>query len=135
MKSADAGSRDPMRTQPTRLPTILAATSFALGTLELAAPRTVEKLCGTVGSPRSRRIVRLLGAREYGHGAAIVLGSPQLVWTRVAGDVVDVALLVRGLRRPGADRRRGAAVAGVLALVGAADVVAARQARLGGVIP
>jgi hypothetical protein len=52
--------------------------------------------------------------------AAILLGSPRFVWTRVVGDALDVALLVQALRRRGANRRRGAIALGVRSVVGAA---------------
>ena len=109
------------------LPTSLGIASVALGLSELLAPHGVARVAGVVATERSRRAIRFLGAREGGHGAAILLGSPRLVWTRVAGDVLDVALLAKALRSPGADRRRGAMAMGVLAVIGAADVRAARQ--------
>ena len=109
------------------LPTSLGIASVTLGLSELLAPHGVARVAGAVPTERSRRAIRFLGARELGHGAAILLGSPRLVWTRVAGDVLDVALLAKALRSPGADRRRGAMAMGVLAVIGAADVWAARQ--------
>ncbi|KAA0099481.1 malate dehydrogenase [Mycolicibacterium sp. P1-18] len=110
------------------LPTALGFTSVALGLSELLAPRGVARLAGVVPTERSRRALRFLGVRECGHGSAILLGSPRLVWTRVAGDVLDVALLAKALRSPGADRRRGAVAMSVLAVIGAADVWATREA-------
>lgn len=107
--------------------TSLGIASVGLGVSELLAPRGVARLAGVVPTERSRRAIRFLGARECGHGAAILLGSPRWVWTRVAGDVLDVALLARALRSPGADRRRGAVAMSALAVIGAADVWAARQ--------
>ena len=80
-----------MRSVSAPLTTVLGATSLVLGTLEITAPSAVESLCRVVGSPKSRRVIRLLGARECGHGAAILLGSPKLVWTRVAGHCVALS--------------------------------------------
>jgi hypothetical protein len=109
------------------LPTSLGIASVTLGLSELLAPHGVARVAGVVPTKRSRRAIRFLGVRECGHGAAILLGSPRLVWTRVAGDVLDVALLATALRSPGANRRRGAVAMSALAVIGAADVWAARQ--------
>jgi hypothetical protein len=109
------------------LSTSLGIASVTLGLSELLAPHGVARVAGVVPSERSRRAIRFLGARECGHGAAILLGSPRLVWTRVAGDVLDVSLLAKALRSPGANRRRGAVAMSALAVIGAADVWAARQ--------
>lgn len=70
----------------------------------------------------------LLGARELGHGA-LLLGSRRpasWVWTRVAGDVLDLILLVRALCTRTGDRRRRTAVS-TAAVVGitAVDLCAA----------
>lgn len=110
------------------LTTSLGVTSLALGASEIASPDAVARLAGVVPTDRTRRALRLLGVREWGHGAAILAGSPKLVWTRVVGDVLDVTLLARALAAPGADRRRGAFAMGVLAVIGAADAWAAKQA-------
>ena len=59
--------------------------------------------------------------------AAILLGSPRPVWTRVAGDALDVALLANALTASGADLRRGTVAMSALAVIGAADVWAAKQ--------
>lgn len=109
------------------LSTSLGVASVGLGASELLAPDGVARLAGVVPTERSRRAIRFLGARECGHGAAILLRSRRLVWTRVAGDVLDVALLAKALRSPGANRRRGSVAMSALAVIGAADVWTARQ--------
>ncbi|MCV7420395.1 malate dehydrogenase [Mycobacterium yunnanensis] len=114
----------------TRIPdlaTSLGVASAILGLSELLAPRGVARLAGVVDGDGSRRAIQLLGARECGHAAAILLVSRQLVWTRVVGDVLDVGLLVKALTSPGANRRRGAAAMGFLSLIGAADAWATRR--------
>jgi hypothetical protein len=100
-------------------------TSLGLGASELLAPDGVARIAGVRPTTRTRKVIRALGARECGHGAAVLAGSPRLVWTRAVGDVLDVALLLKGLGGRGANRRRGAVALGVLALIGAADVYAA----------
>jgi hypothetical protein len=103
---------------------LLGVTSLGLGTTELVAPDAVARLAGVRSTPTTRRVLRALGAREVGHGAAVLAGSPRLVWTRTVGDVLDVALLVKGLAGAGSDRRRGALALAVLAVIGAADAYA-----------
>ncbi len=107
------------------LSSTLGAASWTLGISELVAPDAVTALAGVRPTRRTRRIVRALGLRECGHGAAVLLVSRRLVWTRVVGDVLDVAVLGKGLAAPSANRRRGAAALAFLAVVGAADVYAA----------
>lgn len=125
---------DPSSNATAPLVKALAGASFGLGLAELAAPGTVAAVAGVDDTRVSRRIIRALGARECGHGAALLGGSDKLVWTRVAGDVLDVALLGAGVaaRAPGR-RRRGAISALVLGGMGAVDVYAAlRTTRNGG---
>jgi uncharacterized membrane protein len=112
----------------------LAAASFGLGLSELLAPRKVAAIAGVDDTRLSRRVIRALGARECGHGGALLGGSDKLVWTRVAGDVLDVGLLLAGVaaRGPGR-RRRGAISAAALGAIGAVDLYAALHAgREGG---
>jgi hypothetical protein len=104
----------------------LGVASLVLGATELLAPDAVLRTSGIPSTSRARRAVRALGLRECAHGGAI-FAKPALVWTRVAGDALDVALLAKGLASPGARRGRGAVVAAVLTVIGAADVVAAAQ--------
>ncbi|OBA70995.1 hypothetical protein A5641_11280 [Mycobacterium sp. 1554424.7] len=112
----------------------LAGASFGLGLAELAAPEKVAAVAGVDDTRVSRRVIRALGARECGHGAALLGGSDRLVWTRVAGDALDVALLLAGVAARGRGRRRqGAISAAVLGGIGAVDLYTAlRTTRNGG---
>ncbi|OBF58307.1 hypothetical protein A5787_23400 [Mycobacterium sp. 852002-50816_SCH5313054-b] len=113
---------------------VLAGASFGLGLAELVAPRKVAAVAGVDDARMSRRVIRALGARECGHGAALLGGSDKLVWTRVAGDILDVTLLLAGVAARGRGRRRqGAIAAAVLGGIGAVDLYAAlRASRDGG---
>lgn len=71
----------------------LSGASFGLGVNELVAPGTVAAIAGVDDTSRSRRVIRTLGVRECGQGAALLSGPARLVWTRVAGDVLDHAAL------------------------------------------
>ncbi|MDF1503389.1 SRPBCC family protein [Roseisolibacter sp. H3M3-2] len=112
------------------LANFLGAFSIGLGLAEFLAPYAINKVIG-VKHPddRSLTTTRLMGLREIGHGLAI-LGNQQpakAVWSRVAGDALDLALLGRTMANPDNDRGRTAfAVANVLAVT-ALDVMCARE--------
>lgn len=90
--------------------------SLGLGAFELLAPRRIVRTLG-VGSPC---LVQAFGAREVAAGL-MVLGKPDTampVWSRVAGDALDAAVLVAGLGYE--NRRRGSAAAAMAFVLGAA---------------
>ncbi|MCV7100703.1 malate dehydrogenase, partial [Mycobacterium palustre] len=64
---------------PAPLVRALAGASFGLGLAELAAPGKVAAVAGVDDTRLSRRVIRALGARECGHGAALVAGPDRLV--------------------------------------------------------
>jgi hypothetical protein len=103
--------------------------SLALGVAELAAPYSVARLIGVTPTDTTINTLRAFGAREVGAGLAILAqpDRPTWLWSRVAGDAVDVASLVGAMNAPTTDRSRAmlatAAVLGVTAL----DVLCARQ--------
>jgi uncharacterized membrane protein len=104
----------------------LGGASLGLGLTEVLAPGKVTALAGVDDTTRSRLVIRALGLRECGHAAALLFGPNKLVWTRVAGDALDLALLITGLansRRP--RRGRGAVSAVALAGIAGADLYAA----------
>jgi hypothetical protein len=70
--------------------------SIGLGVIELLAPRRVTR---TLGMEGNERLVRAYGAREIGSGILSLSGEKQLgLWSRVAGDGLDVATLAAALR-------------------------------------
>ena len=104
----------------------LGGASFGLGLTEIVAPGKVAALAGVDDTKQTRRVIRALGVRECGHGAALLGGPNMLVWTRGAGDVLDVALLaVGGARRPRGRRQRGIIAGLALTGIGALDLYAA----------
>jgi uncharacterized membrane protein len=101
--------------------------SLALGFAEAAMPREVGQLAGV---RNHSRLIRLLGAREIATGIGILRNrriEPGPVWARVAGDLIDLALLGSASREYRTNQRRlsvaTAAVAGVTLL----DVMCAQQ--------
>lgn len=105
-----------------RLAKALAWFSIGLGIVELAAPRRLARLIGIRGGSGTRNVLRIMGAREIGHGVLILLrpSSAASVWSRVGGDVLDLSLLGKAMStsRKGRGRIAGAmaAVLGVTAL-------------------
>jgi hypothetical protein len=60
----------------------------------------------------------------------LIAGPPQLVWTRVAGDALDLGLLLSALTdRTGRRRQRCAAAAAIIPAITAIDVYAALRTR------
>jgi hypothetical protein len=72
---------------------------IAIGLGEIAMPKLVERCLGIESRPEHRGVLRMLGVREIGHGLSI-LSEKRVndrlatgIQSRVAGDVLDVALL------------------------------------------
>jgi hypothetical protein len=112
---------------------VLGLASIGIGLAELAAPRFVESMLGLDHQPRHRGILQVLGVRELMHGIGILTANrvnrelTSGVWARVAGDVLDTALLgvaATKTRHP----ERFAAVAAAVAAIGIADWYYAREA-------
>jgi hypothetical protein len=73
--------------------------SLAIGLAELAAPKQVQSALGLEDSAQHRGILRVLGIRELMHGISLLTERRPSeamnisLWGRVAGDVLDTALL------------------------------------------
>jgi uncharacterized membrane protein len=78
---------------------------------------------------RVRGTMRALGARELASGIAILsqVRPTPWVWARVGGDVMDLALLSRGLDSDRNDRGRMAAATAAVAAVTMLDLLASQQ--------
>jgi hypothetical protein len=107
--------------------------SLALGVAELIAPGRITRALGMEGN---EAIVRAYGAREMASGLLTLSSDKQAgLWSRVAGDGLDVATLMTGLRddNPKRDNVRLAIVmvAGValLDLLGAQSTTARHTRR------
>jgi uncharacterized membrane protein len=111
-----------------RLGTGLGWASFALGAPLVAVPGRVARAIGLDDTPGTRALARGVGVRELAAGAGILAqGRPVAgLWSRVAGDAMDLALLVTGLRGRSDARRLGIATAAV-AGIAAVDVLAASR--------
>src|SRR5690348_125459 len=71
--------------------------SLGLGLSELLAPRLVA---GPLGMRGNEGLLRAYGAREIGAGVLSLSTEKRAgLWSRVAGDVLDMATLMTALRR------------------------------------
>lgn len=105
---------------------------IGLGVMEIVAPGRVG---AALGMRRHTGLIKAFGAREIASGMMTLSTEKKVgLWSRVAGDVIDIATLMPGLSRY--NPKRGnvklalAAVLGVTALdIMAAKAVAAQQSR------
>ena len=105
--------------------------ALGLGSAQLAAPQAVA---GVAGIQQSNDLVmRALGARETASGVAIMAqpANPAWLWARVAGDAIDIALLVAALRNERNERSRVMASLGFVGVVTLLDVLCAQRLTTG----
>ena len=88
--------------------------SIGLGLVELVAAR---RLTAVLGLPIPSAVIRGFGAREVAAGIGVLTypDNPAPMWTRVGGDVLDIAVLASGLGRD--NRNRGVAIGATLAVL------------------
>jgi uncharacterized membrane protein len=102
--------------------------SIGLGLAELLAPSLIAHLCG--GRARHTGLVRLYGLREIAAGLMIFSGGRrpiQGVWSRVAGDAIDLATLAAMAASPRTNKTGVAfATTNVLAVT-ALDLMCAQE--------
>jgi uncharacterized membrane protein len=103
--------------------------SIGLGLAELLAPREVAHLIGAKSTARAHATLRILGLREVISGIGILSSSrdPKWVWSRLGGDIIDVALLKTGLASSNSDRARGLAATAMVLGVAAVDGLTALE--------
>lgn len=101
--------------------------SIGLGVLAVAAPRRVAQ---NLGIQADEQAISAFGAREIASGAGLL--SPvrpgPWFWTRVGGDIMDLAALRESLGRDNPKRHIAAAVTAVVAGITIIDTVIAIQA-------
>lgn len=104
--------------------------SLGLGISQIVAPDSVARLIGVRPTDQTRSTMRAVGMREIASGVGI-LGHQQhradWLWSRVAGDAMDLVMLGRAMSNDRNERSRTtAAVAAVLGVT-ALDVMSAQQ--------
>ena len=103
--------------------------SLGLGLAQMLAPEGMSKIVGIKDAEGNRNLMRALGAREFSNGIAILSRQQpeKALWSRVAGDAIDLALLGKVMANPDNSRSRALfATANVLAVT-ALDVMCAKQ--------
>lgn len=114
-----------------RLANFLGWFSIGLGAAEVLIPGTMARVVGIDDDDENRRLLRGLGLRELTSGIGILSQErrAEWLWSRVAGDAMDLAFLGKALGNGGNERARTAAATAAVLGVAALDVAAARQAR------
>jgi len=102
--------------------------SIGLGLAELLTPSLVARLCG--GRARHTGLIRLYGLREIASGLMIFSGGRkpiQGVWSRVAGDAMDLATLAASAVSPRTNKAGVLFAASNVLAVGAVDLMCAQE--------
>lgn len=100
---------------------LLGLASLGLAAAPLLRTDEVARMTGTDKSANASALLKSVGARELLHAATLLAGPASMVWTRVAGDALDLTLLERARRDEKGQRRRrialtAAAVVGITAV-------------------
>jgi uncharacterized membrane protein len=100
--------------------------SIGLGLAEIVAPRAVARLIGVRNHPV---LLAALGLREITSGLGILSRSHRAgwLWSRVAGDIIDLSLLGTAFASEDTDKRRVESAAAAVAGVTVLDAIAAWQ--------
>lgn len=104
-------TNDPTRSQTTadRVARGLGWFSLGLGLVELVAPGRMARTFGLEGK---ENLLRAYGGREVGAGMWALSTSPApAIWSRVAGDLVDLGTLAAGIRDGDEEQQRNAKIA------------------------
>src|ERR1043165_9426374 len=101
--------------------------SLGLGLTELLAPKAIAKTCGV--SNAHTGLIRVYGLREIAAGVMIFSQKNPAagMWSRVAGDALDLATLGKAFASPSASKGRVAFATANVAVVTALDLIAAKQ--------
>jgi uncharacterized membrane protein len=96
--------------------------SIGLGLVQLLAPRSMSRAIGIDEQPV---LMRAIGVREIASGVGILSERKQTewLWSRVAGDAMDLALLGIAASTPGTNGKRVATVAATVAGITALDTL------------
>jgi len=100
--------------------------SIGVGIAQLLAPRPIAR---AIGAPERTGIMRALGAREIAVGAGILSQRQPAgwLWSRVAGDAMDLALIGAAARSSVSRRNRLLVAAAAVAGVALLDVLGSMQ--------
>ena len=98
--------------------------SLGLGLVELVAPRLITR---TLGMQGKEGLVRAYGAREIGAGAlSLSVDKDVGLWSRVAGDGIDIATLLAAYHRGNPKRHNVELALAMVVGVTVLDIVGAQ---------
>jgi uncharacterized membrane protein len=103
--------------------------SIGLGLAQIGAPRTVARLIGVNDDDETKNTMFAIGVREITSGIGI-LSRPRpagWVWSRVGGDLMDLALLGKAMGSERNDRGRVAAATAAVLGVTVVDFMTGQQ--------
>jgi uncharacterized membrane protein len=103
--------------------------SIGLGTAQILAPRAMSRLIGVKDADGNAALMRAVGVRELAAGVGL-LADPKptgFAVARVAGDAMDLAMLVNTLTAPENDRARALLATAAVVGVGLLDVLASED--------
>jgi len=128
-RSAKLWQQAPLRDiGPERVARALGWFSIGLGLAQLIAPRTVARLWG--GDGRHSGLIRFYGARELMSGILIFSQRKRSavgLWSRVAGDAIDLATLSAAAASRHSNKTGVALAAANVLGVGALDLLCAQE--------
>jgi uncharacterized membrane protein len=104
--------------------------SIGLGLAQIGAPRSVARLIGVRDDDETRNTMFAIGLREITSGLGILSSSQPTgwVWSRVGGDLMDLALLGRSINDCN-DKNRVTAATAAVAGVTILDFITGQQLR------
>jgi uncharacterized membrane protein len=103
--------------------------SIGLGVAQIVAPRRMSRLIGVKDADGNKVLMRAVGMREIAAGIGL-LSDPKPIGfavARVAGDVMDLAMLANALNTPENDHGRTAFATAAVIGVGLLDVLASED--------
>jgi uncharacterized membrane protein len=103
--------------------------SIGLGVAQIVAPRRVARMIGVNDSDRNKAVMRAVGVREIAAGIGL-LSDPKptgFAVARVAGDLMDLAMLGNALRSSVNDRGKTTVATAAVLGIGALDVLCSEQ--------
>ncbi len=103
--------------------------SIGLGVAQIVAPRGMSRLIGVKDTDGNTAVMRAVGMREIAAGIGL-LSDPKptgFAVARVAGDVMDLAMLANALNTPENNRGRTALATAAVLGVGLLDVLASEK--------
>jgi uncharacterized membrane protein len=125
--------RPPGRQEAQGLANFIGWFSIGLGVAEIVGTRQLTELIGVKPTRKNRAVMQAMGVREIVKGVGILAKDRPIdwLWGRVAGDMLDVALLGRALSAHSNKPERTTAAIGAVLGVAALDVFTAQALASG----